>query len=331
MNTPEPPDNEHQDRFKLLADDRITIPGEQNYGWRKPERGQLQMIALIVGLTVFSLLYRVLVSHHLEQTSALFIGLPGILAILLATAPKPKSLMGSVMRGVTFALLLSGLLLGEGFICILMAAPIFYLVALIVVGCIHWWRHHKGRALGCVLLFLMPLSLEGTRPGLSFSREEAVTASLVVPGTVIEVQARLALPPSIDRQLPVYLRLGFPRPTRALGQGLTVGSLRRVHFEGGEGKPGDLIMRVGAIGDGWARFDTVSDATKVEHWLKLESATVRWSAVDATHTRVQWTIAYARLLDPAWYFRPWEHYGVRKAAEYLIEANAAPPPQGGRP
>jgi hypothetical protein len=46
--------------------------------------------------------------------------------------PKAKTVKGGITKGLTLFLLLSGPLLGEGFICILMASPIFYLVGLLL-------------------------------------------------------------------------------------------------------------------------------------------------------------------------------------------------------
>jgi len=71
----------------------------------------------------------------------------------------------------------------------------------------------------------------------------------------------------------------------------------------------------------------VSDSSKVAHWLDWKSSEVDWTAVDAEHTRVNWTLHFERRLDPAWYFRPWERYATHLAAEYLIRVNATPAPQ----
>ena len=37
-----------------------------------------------------------------------------------------------------------------------------------------------------------------------------------------------------------------------------------------------------------------------------------------TGSRVTLTMRYRRLLDPAWYFKPIERYGVKKAGEYFL-------------
>ena len=138
-----------------------------------------------------------------------------------------------------------------------------------------------------------------------------------------EVENALRYSPRIDRALPFYLRLGFPHPTEARGEGLAPGALRRIHFAGGEGHPGDLVLAVTDSAPGHARFRVVSNETKVTHWLDLKEAEVQWRAV-GNQTEVTWTLRYRRLLDPAWYFAPWERYAVRLAADYLIQANATP-------
>ena len=60
-----------------------------------------------------------------DQTGAFFVGLPAILAITVALSPRAKTLTGTTFKAVTFGLLLSGVLVGEGFVCIVMAAPLF--------------------------------------------------------------------------------------------------------------------------------------------------------------------------------------------------------------
>src|SRR5689334_19371263 len=87
---------------------------------------------LVVGLTLFVLLYRLLVLGQLEQTAALFIGLPGFLSLLVTLSPTPRSATGIAVKAVTLALLLAVVVLYEGAICVLMAAPLFYGVAIAI-------------------------------------------------------------------------------------------------------------------------------------------------------------------------------------------------------
>ena len=82
-------------------------------------------------------------------------------------------------------------------------------------------------------------------------------------------------------------------------------------------------MRVTEHRDGYVRFETVSDSSKLTQWIRWTSSEVAWQPIDEAHTRVTWTIHFDRQLDPAWYFTPWEREAVREAADYLIAANAA--------
>ena len=295
---------------------------------RRIKPAQWALAGIIVALTAGGIAYRVLVVHRLEQTSALFIGIPSLVALVLALTPRAKSVKGIVMKGTTLALLLSAPILGEGFVCILMSAPIFYLVAFIVAVVIRKIRGNPhlgpGGMLALPLAPLLLMSLEGTHPSLSFSRDESVTVARVVAARPEDVERVLAATPRFAAPLPAYLRLGFPRPVAARGEGLQVGDERVVHFAGGEGRPGDLRLRVEEHRSGRVVFRVVSDGTKLAHWLALGSSEVLFHEVAPGKTEVRWTIRYDRLLDPAWYFGPWERYAVHLAAGYLIDTLATP-------
>jgi hypothetical protein len=290
-------------------------------------RSQWTLIFLILAVAVGSLMYNVIVRGRLEQTAALFVGIPTVLAIFLAMTSKAKTLTGGIMKGIALFLLLSGPLLGEGFICILMASPIFFIVGILVGAVVDWIREERHATMSCLLLILLPMSMEGTSPKLSFNREETVQVSEVVAAPERDVRAALSHSLRTETSVPVYGRMGFPLPTRAWGNGLEIGATRTVHFAGGEGKPGDLVLKVSESHAGYVRFDAVSDHSKLAHWLRWKSSEVEWSPSDAQHTRVTWIIHFERRLDPAWYFRPWERYAAGLAADYLIRANATPAPQ----
>ena len=304
---------------------------EQSRLSRRVSRAQLALVGIIFALAVGAIAYHSLVMGHLEQTAALFIGLPALLAIVLALTPKAKSATGMVMKGMTIALLMSGPLLGEGFICIIMAAPIFYLVGLIV-GLIFDYNRRKReeeggysrRTFGIMLVPLLLLSLEGVHDKFSFAREETVTAERIVMATPTEVEEALSHRPEFNKTLPLYLRMGFPRPVSTEGEGLHPGDRRTIHFAGGEGHPGDLMMEVVDAEPGHVRFRALSDSSHVSHWLDWREAYVSWTQVDASHTKVIWRLSYTRRLDPAWYFGPWERYATGRAAGYLIDTLATP-------
>ena len=287
------------------------------------------VIALAIAFSAGAFLYRLLRHMQLGQSSAMFLGVPAVLAILVALTPKAKTVTGGIVKGITLALLIVAPLLGEGYLCILFAAPLFYIVGIVIGLLVDWLRARRATTLGCVAIVLLPMCLEGVVPELTFDREQSVTVSQVVHASAADVEAALARSPRIDRPLPRYLAIGFPRPLQASGSGLTEGATRTIHFSGAEGDPpGDLVMRVTGHITGRdrnsVRFETVSDGSKLTQWLRWESSDVSWAPIDSRSTLVTWKVTFSRQLDPAWYFVPWERLTVREAARYLITINAEP-------
>ncbi len=275
-----------------------------------------------------SILYRLLVVGHLEQSALMFIGLPTVLAILLGALPAAKSATGMIVKGVTLFLLLLGILYIEGFICILMASPFFYAIG-IVIGLIidvtKSRREWNNRFRIIVIPTLLLMSLEGVTGILSFPRDETVTVSRKLKLSPAETRAILAQGPDFDlKELPGFLKLGFPMPTEITGSGLETGDTWRIHFAGGEGKPGDLTAKVTESTEDHIRVECVSDTSHIAHWLAWEEADWKLEPTDGG-TTVMLTMRYRRLLDPAWYFKPIERHGVRKAGEYFLEQTFASP------
>ena len=283
------------------------------------------IVTMTVALTAGALLYRVLLHQHLGQTAAMFLGIPAVLAILLAFTPEAKSLTGGILKGITLFLLIIAPLLGEGYLCILIASPLFYAVGIVIGLILDSRRNNRGATLSCVALIALPMCLEGVLPELTFHRDQTVQSTRILNATPQQIEAALSQSPNLDAPLPFFLRIGFPRPLAAYGGGLAIGAVRTVHFAGAEGDPpGDVVSRVTERGPGFARVETISDTTKLTQWLRWQSSEVEWHAVDAQRTSVTWRVNFERELDPAWYFVPWERVAVREAAGYLIEANASP-------
>src|ERR1700682_3281657 len=198
---------------------------------------QWTLVGIALALAVAGVLYRLLVLGRLEQTAALFIGLPTVLAVLIALTPRAESATGLILKGTTLALLLSGPVLGEGFICIVMAAPLFYLIGAVVGVIIDNQRKRSQRLYGIVLLPLLLSSLEGITPALTFAKREQVTVPRRLGISAAAFEAALARPPRFAGPMPRFLRLRFPLPVESHGEGLTNGASRVIHFAGGEGRP----------------------------------------------------------------------------------------------
>lgn len=294
---------------------------------------RLALAAMIFALGAFCLSYRVLVYSGLEQTSALFVGLPTLLAAIVALSPPARTITGMLLKLVTLCLLMSGILLGEGIICILMAAPLFYGVAVTVglaIDLSRWYleKNRPKRIMALVFPPLLLMSIEGTHELTTFDRDESVVVEKIVQATPAEIEAALITLPDYEAPLPWFLTMGFPHPTATHGTGFDLGDERRIHFEGGEGEPGDMVFEVADVelndDSGRVRFELVGDDSHIAHWLTWKRSIVRWEAIDDTHTKVSWRVDFDRELDPAWYFAPLERYALTLAADYLIDTTAVP-------
>jgi hypothetical protein len=290
---------------------------------------QWALIFVIVWLGASVAVYRFVHEGHLGQTAALFIGLPTVLAIGLTLTPKAKSATGMAVKGLTIGLVLSAILLGEGVICILMAAPLFYGIALAIGLTIDAVRRrerkiHEGKLYSVLLIPLVLMSLEGVTPITSFPAVGTATATQTVAATPLGVEAALAAAPRFDRTLPAFLGLGFPRPLAAEGSGMAVGDHRTIWFTGRNGSRAALVLEVVQSEPGHVRFQARTDQTAIARWLEWQDADVTWQPIGTDRTRVTWTLHYVRQLSPAWYFAPFEQYAASLSAGYLIETAATP-------
>src|SRR5205823_1254307 len=81
-------------------------------------KARTTLAALIGAVAIASVAYRVIVAGGLQQTAALFVGIPALLAIVVVFTVSPRSAVGVACKAVTVGLLVSVLFLGEGFLCV---------------------------------------------------------------------------------------------------------------------------------------------------------------------------------------------------------------------
>lgn len=291
---------------------------------------QWAVIGIVISLAAAAAVYRLAHYGQLDQTAALFIGLPTVLAVGLTLTPRAKSATGMAVKGMTIGLILSGIFLGEGVICVLLAAPLFYAIALAIGLSVDAVRRRERRIRGGKLYsgLLVPLvlmSLEGVAPVTTFPATGTATATQTVNASPASVEAALARAPRFDRaSLPAFLGLGFPVPLSADGSGLAVGDRRTIWFTDRNGGRATLVLDVVERGPGHVRFHALSDQTAVARWLGWQDADVFWQASGGNAARVTWSITYVRRLSPAWYFGPLEQYAAWLSAQYLIQTAAIP-------
>jgi hypothetical protein len=268
-------------------------------------------------LALFSalLLYRVLHAGHLEQTSLFYVGLPAVIAITVVLTARPRSATGTIMSVITVGLAVSGPLLGEGIVCLLMAAPLFYLVGLLFGIAADVARRRSANAVVSPLVLLALLG--GGAELASPARESEVTATRAI-GSGADVERALAGVPEFGPVESAFLKLGFPRPVSAEGEGLGAGATREIAFTprrslgiGAVPEPRSMTLRVKERGPGRVTFAVVRDTT-LARWLDLREAEFAW-----TGDRLSVTLRYRRTFDPGWYFGPLQRYAAGEAAGYL--------------
>src|SRR5436190_6342166 len=297
---------------------------------------RIGLATLILAVAIAVVAYRVIVFHNLQQTAALFIGIPALLAIVVTFGVSPRSATGVACKAVTVGLLVSMLFLWEGVLCVLMSAPLFFAVA---VGITHFVQIVRGTGdrdtitlRSCaILLVLVPMSLEGVTDLTTLNRTESVSASRIVGASADAVARALLDAPRFDRARPLLLRGGFPSPIatridRTSGKTRWIITMRggEMLLSGLEPRTGELTLTLEESRPGLVRWRALSDTSHMTHFLAWREIVVRWDAVDAVTTRVSWTVLYRRGLDPAWYFGPMERQAMRLAAGYLIDSVATP-------
>ena len=292
-------------------------------------------VAVAIGAIACAvLLYKTLEGGGMLQTALLFVGIPALIAIIVTLGVTARTATGVACKAVTVGLLVSLIFLGEGFLCIAMSAPLFYAVAVGIATATTRMRHGTGaqRTLsGFMLLAFVPMSLEGITPAASLDRDESISVTKTIDASFAEVTSALLETPRFDRELPLYLRMGFPRPLttdidRRGPHPRWVIQLRggETRFNGTEPTTGGLMLELDEARPGFVHWRVLADGSHMTHFLRWRDSSVRWEWVGPASTQVTWTLRYRRGLDPAWYFGPWERYAVHLAARYLIDTVATP-------
>src|SRR5262245_34928413 len=171
---------------------------------------KLKSIAIVAAVTAAAVVYKLLASTHLNQTAALFVGIPALLAILVSLV-SPQSAVGVAIKSLTYAILASALFLQAGVLCIVLASPILYLVAIAIGKAICESPSGPGRfnlRSVLVLLVISPMALEGVTPWTTLNRDETVAASRIVAAPADAVARALFKQPRFERVPPRLLKIG---------------------------------------------------------------------------------------------------------------------------
>jgi hypothetical protein len=282
---------------------------------RRQRNARRTLLGVVAALFVAMLTYKILKVGHLEQTALFYVGIPALIALTVVATARPRSTLGTIMATITVGLALAGPLLDEGVVCLVVAAPLFYLCGAVVGALAD--RARRKRGLQALLIVPLLFSVEGTVTSLPRGGE--VTATRVAPAGT-DLSRALATAPVFGPVRSPLLRLKFPRPVRAEGAGLDPGATRHIDFSprrslgiGATPTPRSMDLTVIRHAPGLVVFSITRDTT-LARWLRFTEAEFRWQG-----TRLTVTLRYRRTFDPAWYFGPIQRHGMREAAAYLAD------------
>jgi hypothetical protein len=273
------------------------------------------LVTLTLALTITSFLYRSIVLSGYGQTGLMFIGIPFALSLILIFSPPGKSPRTIVIKGTTLFLLMTGILLWEGIICILMAAPIFYAVALISVAITERFLKKNPPIYCCGIVAIALLSTEGIHEFNSWNRFNSITATKSVHIEQNAFEEQLERGPLLDESVPLFFKLGFPTPEK-IGR---KGTVLNIRFSGPTDLENELVVKAYRLDTNTMEYRFLKDSTKVGHWLRWDSAILDWTRSESDQVDLNLTINYTRKLDPIWYFGPLQKFAVGKTADYLLE------------
>jgi len=209
-------------------------------------RGKLASIMLsiavttIIGLVCLSLSTLVIGSYGWS----LFIALPfcmGLFSVLLHSYDEPRSIESCLQVAVMPIVVLGAILVAvafEGIICVLMAAPIAMLLALLggligfAIQAHHWSAHHRPAVMSAIV-FLLPSAFFGEHAAALKPPDFVVRSAVEInaPPELVwhQVTAFAEIPPPQE----LLFRAGIAYPIRAEISGSGVGATRLCIFSTG--------------------------------------------------------------------------------------------------
>ncbi len=285
------------------------------------------VVAMMVVAAVFAVVYRSLESGKLMQTYAAFIGVPLLIGVLTTYLVIPQHGLGKTLKATTILLCVLSTLLGEGMICILMAAPIFYAVAAvgygIVVAIDKAVRPRGPRGLMMLALIVsVPFAaakLTSSPTGIRNPRTMTVQNEVFINAPPAKVWNTLLHGQLVSSEFPLFLRLGFPLPTK-LNRG--PGGVTRLTFDpGSEPWPGtNVIVSQEERDDRRQRLTFVirEDGTKLSRWLTFRKSSFVVLPAGARGSRLRQITTFQQRMQPGLYWNPLQSFAMTQMHAYAL-------------
>jgi hypothetical protein len=282
------------------------------------------ILGTIVGSAFLLGGYLLVVGKHDSYAIVMFVLVPFVSGFAIAAVTRNGVLVAACCMTTCLLAFLFLIVVGlEGYICCLMALPLFLTGMLLGAVMGHLARGRfldvsPGRHRNTTLLMLVgPLLLISAnqieKPLRSTQRIETFESSIEISATPDETWKRLVRMSSMQGTKPFLLRIGLPVPDHCTLDGDTVGARRVCHFD--QGIIGQEVTE-------WQQPErmavkTTESTLPGRHWLKFMDAEYELRKTGAGTLVVRRTSIGSKLY-PRWYWRPFEAWGVESEHEFVL-------------
>lgn len=290
-----------------------------------------------------TLLTRLVLDSRFATTSFFYCLVPYVIGIILYVfIPQPKGWttgkrIGRHLLATIIVMLASSALLFEGFICVIMAAPIYIFFSLLVIAATpvkkdpDRFKHSDVFRMSVVPLVVVIISVEGISDTTSFPREESITRSHVINLTPAQIHSNLARPVHLEEGRSKFLSL-FPLPDRVDAPAYAQGQTHKAYFTYRRWgftnvHRGETHIRIKTVKPLLVETEVTLDTSYFSHYLTVHGTKIEMVPQADGTTQVNLTIRYRRGLDPAWYFGPMQRRAIGESADYLLENIIGSPPE----
>ena len=271
---------------------------------------RIGLSVLLVAIVAFIIGYKIIHHVELKTTSALFIGLPMLVGLLIVNLTRTRDAYGMTVQASFIILCLVAPILGEGAICILMAAPLFVAINLLIV----FIYQNTVKKYLLSLLICLPFFI-GLAEKNSLIEEPEL--SRVVTETVLEGSPKrwsrvIGHSTFISKDTPFFLNLGFPLPTKMVRDGNQL----LVSFDKGGAWQVDQTWE----GEDTIRYTLVKDTSKIGSWIAIKDSIIEVNEMENDQVLVRQTTSYYSKVFPKWYFVPFQKLAIQQLHRWALSS-----------
>lgn len=294
---------------------------------------QLKRAVILLALAGASTLtLRLLLDSSFGTGTLVYLAVPFILSVALwqfTPSPVGESVgtrYWAHMRAATIVFLATSAFLFEGFICILMFMPIYYIAASLGFAVrLGFEKRDDTDVFRVAVLPVVAVLLvsEGLVPATTMPREQTSTFIADSPLSVAELKANMAQPIDFEGERHWFLEI-FPLPDQIAAGSLAEGDVHQMHFTYRRWlvtnvQRGQMHVRIDHVGERDIATSITRNDSYLASYLKIHGTRINFTPLADGGTRIKLSVLSRRTLDPSWYFGPMQSLATRQSARFFIE------------